>query len=72
MNHDGAEDEPPASFPMKAVTAVEVLDSKAGIRAGNDGETTFCLDLNRGERILFRIANFPIANRARTLNCPAV
>ena len=32
MNNDGAEDQPPASFLMKAVTAVEVLDPKAGIR----------------------------------------
>jgi hypothetical protein len=29
--HNGT-NEPPASFLMKAVTAVEVLDSKAGIR----------------------------------------
>jgi len=31
--HNGT-NEPPASFLMKAVTAVEVLDSKAGIREG--------------------------------------
>jgi hypothetical protein len=29
--HNGR-DEPPATFLMKAVTAVEVLDSKSGIR----------------------------------------
>jgi hypothetical protein len=29
----------------------------AGLLAGEDGETAFCLDLKRGERILLRIAN---------------
>jgi hypothetical protein len=34
-----------------------LAEGYAGIRAGNDGETTICLDLKRGERILLRIAN---------------